>query len=210
MSCFGDKSGRFDIFRSGAEIFVNVGQVAAILGVLPHQVVELSRSRELARIQRNGEEYGMAAGDLLEARRRYSDALPRLDPIRVLAADPDSDMGIGLRMMLDEGGHFSTACAESLAEGRNLFKSFAPDVAIVNRRFPDGRGKKLVCWIRTKSTRRTVPVIMMSAVSDFEEEFERELSSVADACLSKPFGKEELIELVSSVLLKQSLARYTM
>ncbi|GAB4254313.1 response regulator [Deferrisoma sp.] len=83
--------------------------------------------------------------------------------------------------------------AETLAAGRAVLAGWAPDVAILDVRLPDGTGLDLVTEVRARNPEACV---LVCTAYDAEEYRERALGCGADRCVGKDaMGPEPLREI---------------
>lgn len=124
-----------------------------------------------------------------------------MDKQKILIVDDDENIAelISLYLMKE---FFETAIASDGEEALKLFKSFGPDLVLLDLMLPiiDGYG---VCReIRKQSN---VPIIMLSAKGEvFDKVLGLELG--ADDYMMKPFDSKELVARVKAVLRRTSAA----
>ena len=106
----------------------------------------------------------------------------------ILLCDPASQSLRGLRVILQEAG-FEVDATRTAGEALDRGALRAPGAAIIERALPDGDGVELCRRLRAWSA---MPVIMLSAVSD-EEEQVRAFQAGVDDYLTKPFRARELV-----------------
>jgi two-component system KDP operon response regulator KdpE len=107
---------------------------------------------------------------------------------KVLVVDDEPQIHTFIRISLAAEG-FEYIGADSVAEGVEMFKSYAPHLVVLDLGLPDGDGINLLSIIRQTSK---TPVLILTA-RDQEDEKIRLLEAGANDYLSKPFGVRELI-----------------
>ena len=95
-----------------------------------------------------------------------------------------------------EANGYQVIAAENCDMAKTLYFSYNPDLVILDLGLPDRDGSNLLFDIRAKDP---TPVIILSARSE-EREKVRLLDMGANDYVTKPFGSEELLARVRSVL----------
>ena len=83
--------------------------------------------------------------------------------MRVLIADDEAVIRLGLRTMLQDAGHEIVGAATTGASAVSLAESTRPDVIILDIKMPDGDGLEAA---RQIMARRPTPIVMLTAYSD--------------------------------------------
>ena len=114
---------------------------------------------------------------------------------RILLIEDEQSISEPLAEALEREG-FDVVSAATAAEGREAFRTRAPDLVLLDVMLPDGDGRDVLRDIR--STSRT-PVVMLTARG---EEMDRVLGLElgADDYVTKPFSAAELIARLRAVL----------
>ena len=114
---------------------------------------------------------------------------------RILLIEDEQSISEPLAEALEREG-FDVVSAATAAEGREAFRTRAPDLVLLDVMLPDGDGRDVLRDIR--STSRT-PVVMLTARG---EEMDRVLGLElgADDYITKPFSAAELIARLRAVL----------
>ena len=114
---------------------------------------------------------------------------------RILLIEDESAISEPLAEALEREG-FDVRVAATAAAGRELHRTYSPDLVLLDVMLPDGDGKEVLRDIRARS--RT-PVIMVTARG---EELERVLGLElgADDYVTKPFSGAELAARARAVL----------
>src|SRR5690606_4886865 len=94
--------------------------------------------------------------------------------------------------MLLEWEGYRVSGARDGVEGRQALERERPDLLITDYMMPAMDGGELVRWLRGTPSMSGMPVILISAVP----EFEAELDGLVDAFIRKPPNLDRLLELV--------------
>ncbi|WP_234286461.1 response regulator transcription factor [Billgrantia tianxiuensis] len=121
--------------------------------------------------------------------------------VRVLIVDDEPQIRRFLRISLLSQG-FAVSEAASGREGIELVASQMPDLVLLDLGLPDMDGQHVLDEVRALSQ---VPVIVVS-VREQETEKVRALDSGANDYVTKPFGIQELLARIRSLLRRQSAA----
>ena len=114
---------------------------------------------------------------------------------KILIIDDDVNICELLRLYLEKEG-FSTETVTDGLKAVDAFKSYSPDLVLLDLGLPDGDGMQLLEFIRSRSA---VPVIVLSARSD-ETDKVVALDGGANDYVTKPFGSAELLARMRSAL----------
>jgi YesN/AraC family two-component response regulator len=125
--------------------------------------------------------------------------------LKLLLVDDNPDVIRYLRSLLE--GHYALQTAANGAEGLQKAIKSIPDLIISDVMMPGVDGftlsRKLKADIRTSH----IPIVLLTARSDFDSRMEG-LDSGADAYLSKPFNKRELLVRIDKLIdLRKGLQR---
>lgn len=120
---------------------------------------------------------------------------PGPHPARLLVIDDERQIRRFLRISLEAQGH-EVIEAGTGAEGLAAFSVSGADLVILDLGLPDQDGHDVLRALRARSA---VPVVVLSVRSD-EAEKVRALDEGAVDYVTKPFGTEELLARVRSVL----------
>lgn len=111
--------------------------------------------------------------------------------VRVLLVEDEPSLRVDLAEVLAGHGLLAFACA-TMEEARRMLAGVAPDVAVLDRRLPDGDALGLAEELLAPSALR-VPVVLISGGTVPPGEVER-LKQVGPVdCLEKPFDPERLL-----------------
>ena len=114
---------------------------------------------------------------------------------KVLIVDSDKN-SCNLINLYIEGSSYETSIVNNGKEAQERFKSFIPDIVILDIILPDISGSDLLKWIRKNSQ---LPVIILTAKDDtFDKVLTLDLG--ADDYIVKPFEPKELLARIKAVL----------
>jgi len=114
---------------------------------------------------------------------------------RVLVVDDEPEIVRALRIAL-RGAGYTVTDADSCAMALAMIKENPPEVLVLDLMLPDGDGLEVCRFVRSFSR---LPIIVLSAVGD-EREKVRALDAGADDYVTKPFGTDELLARLRTVL----------
>ncbi len=117
--------------------------------------------------------------------------------IHVLIVEDNPDLVAYMQSILSE--HYTLHIAQDGLTGQSMAFELVPDMVISDVMMPGQSGIELCAHL--KSDRRTdhIPVILLTARVDKETRIES-LQKRADAFLTKPFDREELLMIISNLL----------
>jgi DNA-binding response OmpR family regulator len=115
---------------------------------------------------------------------------------RILIVEDNADLSEGIAYNLRLEGHETLVAADG-NRAVEAYKSFAPDLVLLDLMLPGMDGYEVLRVIRANG--RRVPVIILSARAE-EADKVRGFKLDADQYVTKPFGILELIERVASLL----------
>lgn len=116
--------------------------------------------------------------------------------MRILLVEDDHDLGPVVAENLRRDG-FAIDLAASLAEAREMAELGRFDIAVVDRRLPDGEGLSLVPVLRRLQP--GLPILALTARDATEDRIEG-LNAGADDYLGKPFAQGELVARLRALL----------
>ncbi len=119
----------------------------------------------------------------------------------VLIVDDDASIQELIRIILTKQG-YQVHVATDGEEGVRKFLETAPDLVISDISMPKGDGFNVAILIRSKESLlgRKVPILLISAFYDDQTNKENAARCGADAFLSKPFTRVQLLEAVENLL----------
>jgi len=124
---------------------------------------------------------------------------------RVLFIDNDPLVGKLVRDLLEQEG-YQVAVAISGKEGLNIARAQPPDVFLLDIMMPGMDGFQVCEAIRRDDALRSIPVVMLTAMES-QKLNERAFAVGAEACMTKPFSPERLLNAVSITVQNASLKR---
>lgn len=114
--------------------------------------------------------------------------------VRVLLVEDEPSLRADLQEVLGGQGVLTFSCA-TMEEARRMLAGASPDVAVLDRRLPDGDGLGLAEELIEPSPPR-VPVILISGGTVEPPEVERLRRVGPVECLEKPFSPQALLERI--------------
>ncbi len=121
--------------------------------------------------------------------------------LRVLVVDDDKNFRESLADLLDMEGCFVTSASNG-EEAVKMTNRFRQDLALVDMKLPDFNGLWIYLALRKINPAMSI-VVMTGFRREMELEVEKALKEGADACLYKPFEKEELMHIVRAAIKMQ-------
>jgi phosphate regulon transcriptional regulator PhoB len=118
--------------------------------------------------------------------------------IRILVVDDERDLVELVSYNLTKEG-FKVSSASNGEEALDKIKKTGFDLIILDLMLPDIQGTELCRIIRSNPKTQTIPIIMLTAMSDVTDKI-RGLETGADDYMTKPFSPKELIARVNAVL----------
>ena len=116
---------------------------------------------------------------------------------RILIVDDDPDVCSCISEILSAAG-FETAQAGDGGEALEILRSLKPDLIIADVVLPRMDGWKLCQAVKAYHKTKFIPIIMLTGKSDGTLEMMTH-ENHADACLTKPFSNERLVEIVERI-----------
>jgi|Deesub1362A_J573_1020465.scaffolds.fasta_scaffold06510_3 DNA-binding response OmpR family regulator len=117
---------------------------------------------------------------------------------RILIIDDEPEIITLTRMMLQKAG-YEVIEAESGKEGLEILEKDKIDLVLLDVVMPGMNGWEVCRKIKADEKLRQIPVVMFT-VYDSREDIIRSHECGADAYLSKPFDREELLDVVRRLL----------
>lgn len=136
------------------------------------------------------------------SRQALSDMFRQLgkDIDKVLIIDDDQDFTLLICRMLEDNPirSYQVIEAYSAREGLDMLERHRPDVVLLDLRLPDIQGERLVEMIRSKSRSRYIPIVVVSA----QDELDQQTVLQQPVVISRPNGvlPSELVHWVQTVI----------
>ena len=119
-------------------------------------------------------------------------------PKVILIVDDDQQVRTLLRRLLFESG-YTTIMAVDGRQGVELAKTRKPDLILMDILMPNMDGHIACHIIKTDSVTKEIPVVIFTAVdSERSKEIAKEVG--ADGYITKPFGRDKLLDTISQLL----------
>ena len=122
---------------------------------------------------------------------------------RILIIDDDQQLGLSFAKILSQEG-YQPANAFSGREGIDKVKTFGPELVILDIRLPDIGGLEVCRRVRSDSSHKSVPIIMLTAKGE-EADIVAGLELGADDYMTKPFSPRVLLARVRAVLRRNAM-----
>ncbi len=119
---------------------------------------------------------------------------------RILIIDDEPEIITLTRMMLQKAG-YEVIGAESGKKGLEILEKDKVDLVLLDVVMPDINGWEVCRKIKADEKLRQIPVVMFT-VYDNKEDVMRSHECGADAHLSKPFNREELLDVIRRFLIR--------
>lgn len=120
--------------------------------------------------------------------------------MKILLVEDDVFLGAEMERFLSDAGHF-VARANNARDLKNLIRSAAPDIVLLDLGLPGVDGQDALFFLRSEGN--SVPIIVCSA-RDAENDVDRAFLSGADDYVLKPFRPAELLARISAVARRSS------
>ena len=121
---------------------------------------------------------------------------------RILVVDDEAQIRRSLQVNLERRGYSVETAKDGEQAGRR-FATRRPDILILDLVMPGIDGVEVVRQVRASST---VPIIVLSVLGDEQHKVEA-LETGADDYMTKPFGTEELLARIRSLLRRAAGAK---
>lgn len=113
----------------------------------------------------------------------------------VLVVDDDEGIRVLVQRYLSRAG-YAVAMAETAVAAARMLVGSTPDVVVMDVEMPEMDGIEFVRNMRTDTTVRKVPVILITA----HERYSDEAAALGVECILKPFTAERLLEAIGRAL----------
>lgn len=128
-----------------------------------------------------------------ESRMGVSDSKTAASPTKILIIDDEPDtLAVTSRMLNEE---YDVVNAHTSGTGLKTAMSNVPDVILLDAWMPGLSGYDVCRTLKTNARTQHIPIIMFTAAVQ-QEEAERAREAGADALITKPFQKGDLLQLI--------------
>jgi len=119
---------------------------------------------------------------------------------KIMIVDDEQDVITYLETLFKDNGYEVDTALDG-KEGLEKIKKFRPDLITLDIIMPNQSGVGLYRELKKDETLQSIPVIILSGVSQYKRFFARDHHSIPkpDAFVEKPFDKSELIELIKQL-----------
>lgn len=114
---------------------------------------------------------------------------------KILIIEDETNIRNFVKTILEANG-YQVIEAQNQKEGKIMFRSYVPDMIVLDLGLPDGDGIDFINFVREGSA---VPILVLSARTD-ESDKVQALDCGANDYVTKPFGTEELLARVRAAL----------
>ncbi len=114
----------------------------------------------------------------------------------IVVVDDDEGIRLLLKRLLESEG-YAVATAENAGQALKLITDVSPDLLLLDIKLPGLDGPTLCRQIRGNPATAELPIVLITALPDNPGEW---LASGADAILHKPFGRDEVLSWVRSLV----------
>jgi len=118
---------------------------------------------------------------------------------KVLIVDDEEDVRTYLNSLLTNNG-YQTVIAVDGEDGFHKVNEFCPDLILLDIIMPNQSGVGFYRKLKKSEAHRGIPVIFVSAVTQYKDFFSRERNAVPqpEAFIEKPFSPQELLSKVAT------------
>jgi CheY-like chemotaxis protein len=116
----------------------------------------------------------------------------------LLVIDDSADVRLLLRRALERAGHVIIEAASG-PEGVAVLQTTQPDLVVLDVQMPEMDGWECLSTLRSQPQSADVPVVLCT-VKSHDNDARRASELGCDAYLTKPFGLDELLATVTTVL----------
>lgn len=116
---------------------------------------------------------------------------------RVLVVDDDASLRQSVAQVLEEEGYTVDHATDGLA-ALSQVEQHRPDLILLDVLMPNMNGRQVLEELRRRSETRSIPILVMSAVSGIETN--RSMALGASDIVEKPFDLDELLNKVALAL----------
>lgn len=113
--------------------------------------------------------------------------------MKIIIVEDDEDLLLTLTDILESEGHSVIGCKKARGVVDKIVEEH-PDYALLDIKLPDGKGNELADAIKRSPRTNGVRIFLMSAS---EELVRLTKESGADGYIKKPFGFQEVLDLIN-------------
>jgi len=122
-----------------------------------------------------------------------------MKPQKVLIIEDEPDLRLILSLCLQHSGYFDTIAASDGIEGIEMAKQQKPDLILIDAMMPRLDGYATCRLMKQDSTRKSIPVIFLTAKTD-QREVDRAIKAGACGYLYKPFDPLKLADQIQTII----------
>jgi DNA-binding response OmpR family regulator len=122
-----------------------------------------------------------------------------ITPAKVLIVDDNEQNAELLQVYMQEIGGIETIVAANGIEAIDAVAASHPDLILLDVMMPQMSGYEVCRQLKSDSTTRDIPVIMITALNE-SSDYERGMESGADDFLTRPLNRVEFLARVRSLL----------
>jgi CheY-like chemotaxis protein len=117
----------------------------------------------------------------------------------VLLVEDDPDQAALAELRLSSAGYQVHGVDRAKALSRYLRQQARPDLMLLDVMLPDGNGFDILAQLRGRPEFSTLPIVMLTAKTELPD-IRNGLALGADGYITKPYSKNQLVEVLSHVL----------
>jgi DNA-binding response OmpR family regulator len=117
----------------------------------------------------------------------------------VLLVEDDPDQAALAELRLSTAGYQVHGVDRAKALSRYLRQQARPDCMLLDVMLPDGNGFDILGQLRGRPEFSTLPIVMLTAKAELPD-IRNGLALGADGYITKPYSKNQLVEVLSHVL----------
>jgi CheY-like chemotaxis protein len=117
---------------------------------------------------------------------------------RILIIDDEATLRLLMKTVLQKEGHQVTEAANG-EDGLKIVQELKPEVILLDVLMPGTNGHQVSLELKKNPQTKSIPVVMVTGTSLIAGEG-IQTNTVIDLKLSKPFGREELVNIVNQAL----------
>lgn len=178
------------------------GEVAEICNISQQTVIRCFDAGRLRGFRVPGSRFRrIPRENLIQFMKENAIPLERLEmgKRRVLVVDDDPAILEMLVELLSRDGRFEVYTAATGFDAGLRTKEFHPDVIVLDFMLPDINGNAVVKSIRSDPSMQDIRIIIVSGVVN-RDDVNSLLNSGADEFLQKPFGVDQLVNLITELV----------